>query len=190
MSVQEILRRLEASPVAIEGVEGLESGPQLLARVARWQDVLREVNAKRVAVRADNSPEWVALDLALLAEGILSVPVPDFFSAAQTEHVIESAGIDCWIDRSGVPEPFEVHNSVANHVIALREVFSQPLVPNGCAKITFTSGSTGAPKGVCLSAEHMMATATSLCDALKDVSVTRHACVLPFALLLENVAGI
>jgi len=56
--------------------------------------------------------------------------------------------------------------------------------------VTYTSGSTGAPKGVCLSAATLLETAHSVVDALRDVGVARHLCVLPLTLLLENTAGL
>ncbi|PNK59625.1 AMP-binding protein [Psychrobacter sp. FDAARGOS_221] len=71
-------------------------------------------------------------------------------------------------------------------------------------KVTYTSGSTGMPKGVCLGDETLMRIVTSLSDALSDTltdttqdviqskvgqSKAGHLSVLPFATLLENVAG-
>lgn len=83
-------------------------------------------------------------------------------------------------------------------------------------KVTYTSGSTGMPKGVCLSQDTLMRIVTSLSEALSDTlsdsdiansvcsnnsylntsdlvnSTTHfsHLSVLPFATLLENVAGV
>lgn len=75
-------------------------------------------------------------------------------------------------------------------------------------KVTYTSGSTGMPKGVCLSQDTLMRIVTSLSEALSDTltdnstnnddnfysnnSITHfsHLSVLPFATLLENVAGV
>jgi long-chain acyl-CoA synthetase len=64
------------------------------------------------------------------------------------------------------------------------------LMPIGTAKISFTSGSTGQPKGVCLAAAGLLDTAVAVEAALTDLPITRHLALLPLALLLENVAGL
>ena len=56
--------------------------------------------------------------------------------------------------------------------------------------IGFTSGSTGAPKGVCLSRDGLLDTARAVHERLADLPLERHLAVLPLALLLENVAGV
>lgn len=87
--------------------------------------------------------------------------------------------------------------------------FSQvnPTASEFC-KVTYTSGSTGMPKGVCLSQDTLMRIVTSLSEALSDtltdnsnnnddnfysnnpITHFSHLSVLPFATLLENVAGV
>jgi long-chain acyl-CoA synthetase len=62
-------------------------------------------------------------------------------------------------------------------------------LPKGTQKITFTSGTTGAPKGVCLSAEQQVAVAASIASTI-DVESPRHLCILPLSTLLENLAGV
>lgn len=66
----------------------------------------------------------------------------------------------------------------------------RPSLPVGTQKITFTSGTTGNPKGVCLTAAQQMTTVAGLAQVLGEVGVTRHLCLLPLAVLLENIAGI
>ena len=75
-------------------------------------------------------------------------------------------------------------------VLQRREVRHAPPLPPNTAKITFTSGTTGTPKGVCLDEGHQWRVAESIAGALRDVPIERHLCLLPLSLLLENVAGI
>lgn len=58
------------------------------------------------------------------------------------------------------------------------------------AKITFTSGTTGQPKGVCLSNQHLMHTTQALADAVSVLDIQRHLTVLPLTTLLENITGL
>ena len=58
------------------------------------------------------------------------------------------------------------------------------------AKITFTSGSTGTPKGVCLARVGIERTAEGLADTLGDLDIQSHLCIMPLAMLLENIAGV
>lgn len=71
-----------------------------------------------------------------------------------------------------------------------RSALRRQVLPAGTRKITFTSGSTGAPKGVCLSAQHQLTTAMSLSDATLELTIKKHLCVLPLSTLLENIAGV
>jgi len=59
-------------------------------------------------------------------------------------------------------------------------------VPPGTLKITYTSGTTGQPKGVCLDAEAQLAVAESLRQASRSCDVRQHLCVLPLATLLRQ----
>lgn len=147
-----------------------------------------------LAVLADNSPAWVAADLASLAVGKAHLPLPAFFSPEQLRHALDSAGADMLL--SDQPERLEAlglgFSRVADWegLVLLGRRIEPNALPRGTTKISFTSGSTGAPKGVCLRADGLLATARSLVTALDGLTLERHLSVLPLALLLENVAGV
>ncbi len=128
-----------------------------------------------VGLRMPNSIEWILWDLAALKTGILLVPLPPFFHEDQIRHVVRAAGIKEII----APEGF----------INTGELGYIP-VPDGTVKITFTSGTTGTPKGVCLSLKGMEDVAVSLIDVIGAEYAERHLSVMPLPILLENVAGV
>lgn len=156
----------------------------LLAAVTSRSRRLRGLGAQRVALALDNGIDWVLWDLAALHAGLVCVPVPGFFSAEQQRHVLDSAGIDCLIG-AGAPGFASVENDIYHRTVA------QPaeLHPSTC-KITYTSGTTGQPKGVCLDLAMQLAVADSLVKASASREVQRHLCILPLATLLENIAGV
>ncbi|MGV8844248.1 MAG: AMP-binding protein [Pseudomonas sp.] len=165
------------------------SYPQLLAEVNRRGAQLRKIGAQRVALALDNGIDWVLWDLAVLKAGLVCVPLPGFFSAAQQRHVLDSAGVDYLIG------PLSEHLAdwgfrEGAEGLQQREPTEIAELPAGTCKITYTSGTTGQPKGVCLDAETPLQVARSLCQASASCRVQRHLCVLPLATLLENLAGV
>jgi acyl-CoA synthetase (AMP-forming)/AMP-acid ligase II len=58
------------------------------------------------------------------------------------------------------------------------------------AKVTFTSGSTGTPRGVCLSRGHIENTLQALDRVVTPGTSCHHLLVLPLVTLLENIAGL
>jgi long-chain acyl-CoA synthetase len=171
-----------------------ESGRQLnyrevLQEVALRAERLRSAGCRRIAIALDNGLDWALWDLAVLEAGRVCVPLPAFFSPAQLAHVLHSAGIDTLI----ADDSRAFHNAgfgPAAGQLAQRAVEAPPALPPGTVKITYTSGTTGQPKGVCLDATAMLAVADSLWQATQPCSIERHLCVLPLATLLENIGGL
>jgi len=140
-----------------------------------------------VAVNLANGPAWVILDLALIRLGWPSLPLPSFFTPAQRDHAMEDAGATLLIEAAGTAGQMVV----AGEPIAVTPCPDPPVrLPEGTAKITYTSGTTGQPMGVCLSLAQMEAVAGSLVDTLGADYAGRHLPLLPLSILLENVAGL
>lgn len=176
---------------------------ELVAAIEQASAELRTASANTIALALDNSPLWAVLDLACLNVGKPVIPLPFFFSVEQIAHSIRDAGIDCVL--TDQPEAYQkllaaagieadvpiVHtvNAMAFSEIRLRNIVAQPL-PTGTLKVTYTSGTTGHPKGVCLGADALQQVAASLLAATRGTTSDRHVSVLPLATLLENLAGV
>ncbi|MGV3591303.1 MAG: AMP-binding protein [Gammaproteobacteria bacterium] len=169
----------------------------LLQRVQALAATLRALRVKRVALHADNGIGWVLTDLACQYAGIVCVPLPLFFTKQQALHTLQTCGIDALVTSS--PELFAAHFDAAQSAqqclgdhgltLLLQPSAREPQLPKDTGKVTFTSGSTGAPKGVCLSNAQLLQQAAALAQAV-DLRAPRHLCLLPLATLLENVAGV
>ena len=171
---------------------------------AQWQDavaqataLLRSQGVRVLATVLDNSPAFVALDEAALQLGLVHVPLPTFFTAEQMHHALAAVGADtlcvppaltaawpghAWTPVSVADEPF--------CVARLPEAAHAAAVHPGTVKVTFTSGTTGTPKGVCLSAQNLDTVVSGLVQAMAPLGITRHLSALPYGVLLENVAGV
>ena len=126
------------------------------------------------------------------------MPVPAYFTPDQMAHVLNDAGIDAVVtDQSATLAAlglgFAPAGVSARTGLALWRrpaAATRSRIPAGTVKITYTSGSTGEPKGVCLSAALLESVARSLAEATAGLALKRHLCLLPLPTLLENVAGI
>ena len=162
---------------------------QLLQEVDQRSKQLLDLGAQRVALALDNGIDWVLWDLAVLHAGLVCVPLPGFFSSSQQAHVLDSAGIDCLIGPTS-PLYDALGFSPSSAGLQQRPRAQVSELPAGTCKITYTSGTTGQPKGVCLDSATQLAVAQSLVQASASCAVERHLCVLPLATLLENIAGV
>ncbi len=197
--LEAISRRAQTSPdepLFIQS-DGSLAASEVLARVKELSLRVRSLDVSVIALLADNCTAWALLDIACQLEGIRIIPLPTFFSARQIRHLLHSAGVDIVFYQPQLAtclsavETVELPRCEALSQFALaRPVGVQPsLAPPGTGKITFTSGSTGEPKGVCLSFEQCLGVATSLSEAI-PVPNPRHLCVLPLSTLLENIGGL
>lgn len=177
------------SRIALSSGEQTVTYLKLLELVSERSERLRTLGAKRVALALDNGLDWILWDLAVLNAGLVCIPLPSFFSAAQQEHVLTSASVDCYIGKDADPIQALGFKPCAPD-IALRQIGESCALHPGTCKITYTSGTTGNPKGVCLDIAAQLAVADSLYQASLPCNIEIHLCVLPLATLLENLAGV
>lgn len=201
-----VLRALagaDPQAVALYGADCSVSYGALADSIRHAADHFLEDQPQVVGLAMDNGPAWAVIDLAALQASIPIVPLPAFFSPEQLVHAIADAGIDCLhTDRPELFErllaeagvPVQSRTECRIHAQAVTEFRLQQVhrvaLPHGTAKITYTSGTTGNPKGVCLSLQSMERVAQSLLEATAARPDDRHVSVLPLSTLLENIAGL
>lgn len=166
-------------------------------RVLNWVACLLKVGQSRgpIGLMIDNSPDWIAIDRASSMTGRALVPIPGFFTNDQVRHLLVKAGVDLLVtDQAPRFASFgferEPIATPTPELVFLKTGIEPANLPKTIQKITFTSGTTGQPKGVCLSLTHQLQVAQALVDASAGLDLSRHLCLLPFAVLLENIAGV
>jgi long-chain acyl-CoA synthetase len=165
------------------------SGRELLEQVGRVRAHLRRTGlqaGERCALLAPNSARWVAFNLALLAEGIIVVPL----YARQAPGELAAMMKDC-LPRFLFTSDLALGEAVAKVLPpqwsnsrrlvlfddVLQEAASDAAVPEGpnprtdtdLVTIIYTSGTSGEPKGVCLNVgnvTHILACARERFDLL------------------------
>ncbi len=170
----------------------------LLSEVEKTQHLIDEYSAS-IAMVMDNSPAWAVLDLAALNHQTALIPVPSFFSTSQTLHAVKDAGASTLItdnpDRltsifsDHIIQKFTIHIA-GKRLMVLRLNIKPKKRAASTVKITYTSGTTGQPKGVCLSEQAMFSVAQSIQTMVELDTHDQHLCVLPLSTLLENIAGL
>jgi long-chain acyl-CoA synthetase len=164
----ERLERARNSPVVCEVRDGRilpASGAELLAMVRRARFFVTTRGLKtgdRCALHAPNSIRWVALDLALMAEGIIVVPLDPRQVPHEIAAVIKDSApsLICFADSELARRISEAgFAAVAN--ASFDDVFegklestSPPIhhADHDAVTIVYTSGTSGEPKGVVLNA--------------------------------------
>lgn len=193
-----------AANIALEWPGGQISYAALLQQVDEAAQLLSEQDARVVAVDLENGPDWVVLDIAMMRSGICSIPLPPFFSGSQLVHVLNVSGADAVLTddptrlrqrTGGLPDGTEIPLNIAGRTVYWvrnrpAEASTTELIPNSVLKITFTSGTTGDPKGVMLSWAQIRAVVQSLADTVGMTAKDRHLALMPLAVLLENIAGV
>jgi len=176
------------------------------AALAAWLTASLPFGARpmKIGLVMQNSPEWVAADLALLATGAIEVPVPLAFAAPQAMHLLQGAEL-CLVDARGAarldawlataadgrqPPPMlrvDIDRLLAEPERALR---FDDTDPGRIAKIIHTSGTTSAPKGVMIRAGGLDDLLGSLRRRIAGGHFGRYLSVVPLSLLIEQVTAV
>lgn len=167
---------------------------------------LRETN--RTALWLPNCPEFVYAYFAILRLGAVCVPVNTMFKREEAKYVIENSGakvIFCSIDKIEDTEnilsradflkyiichPCPKENTIIlnySKLINSSEEFSRqvPIQETDVAEILYTSGTTGQPKGACLTHKNLI---SNINDCGKIIKLTKKDCVICLLPLFHSFA--
>ncbi|MGB6875526.1 MAG: AMP-binding protein [Candidatus Acidiferrales bacterium] len=167
--LERIFQRFRAAGdgVIMQEIRGGEivvaTGNDLLALIAKARGFLASAGLKkgeRCALLAPNSNRWAALDLALMAEGIVVVPLYARQAAGELAVMIRDSGASriCCENRDlreailrALPDAPPV--SLFDEIFAAQSELQAPpgpLGPTDAVTIIYTSGTSGEAKGVVL----------------------------------------
>lgn len=184
--------------IALTGHNAQLTYAQLATQINQLADWLVAQNIGRAGLWGENSIEWIVADLAAWQANITLVPLPRFFSAAQLQHVITDAQLSCLLvcgDITPVAKISDRKNSPLANIYLDDLANASNAAIADVTKITFTSGTTGSPKGVCLSTAALENVTLALAERIyaapdADKKLNCHLNLLPFSTLLENIAGV
>ena len=187
--LQEIFTQLEAAPDTTilqelrDGRIVLITGSELLEQVRKAQSFLAAQRLKkgdRCALLAHNGIRWVAMDLAIMAEGLIVVPLYARQAAEELVAMMKDCApaLICCGDaalRDGIAENW----SEAPPEFVFDQIFDRPggsaatveLADSDAVTIIYTSGTSGEAKGVVLCAgniAHMLSCTSGRLDLLME----------------------
>ncbi len=182
--------------VAVVGSRETLSWRMLSAEVISLADIL--MDSRTVGLLMANSPAWVIADFAAIQAELRHVPLPTFFSDLQLLHAIEDAGVDTIItdDPSRLEKLLSINQqqrlTIGGEQCTLISIADtrQRGKDKSPSKITYTSGSTGSPRGVSLQLDTIEAVTRSLRDAVSASEQDRALTLLPLSTLLENIGSV
>ncbi|WP_259754926.1 AMP-binding protein [Pseudomonas sp. GCEP-101] len=176
-----------AAQPAIRGLTGTIGYAQLLAEVEQREAWLRDQPPGPFVLGLENGAEALFWDLAALFAERPCVILPPFFSATQRLHCLMQTQATVALADDGFAEDLRAAGFTRGERFWERPAVVDAGLPAGTAKVTYTSGSTGSPKGVCLSAASLLCVARELEAASRPCGPTKNLAVLPLAVLLENL---
>ncbi len=144
----------------------------------------------RLGLLCDNTCTYVVAQLAAAFSGVTLVPLPGFFSDQQLSTLVHDAALDGIL----VEAHTEARAIRFNRPITRAVLHTEPAKPiefrSGFEMVIYTSGSSGAPKGVCHGEMQLEAAVRGLAAASTGSSKDSYFSILPLPMLLETICAI
>ena len=173
--IENLFAQLERSAgrVVLREIRGEQfvsvTGGELLDQIQRARACLRRfglVAGDRCAIVGANSIRWVVIDLALIAEGVIVVPLYSRQAPAELEAMMKDCQPRLVIAaaaklqealKGGLPSGTSsvLFDQVLEGVAAVTSLEPTPVSHKDIVKIIYTSGTSGEPKGVCLNVDNV-----------------------------------
>ena len=161
------------------------TGKELLALVQRGRSYIRKFGltaGDRCVLLGRNSVEWIAIDLGLMAEGIVVVPlyarqaIGELIGMMKDSQpslmVVGEGDLVKGVAREWKDRPHRVSSEEMLRIAPAREPAAEGPIPRAAGDlvtIIYTSGTSGEAKGVCLNVDnvtHMLRCTTERLDQL------------------------
>lgn len=146
--------------VAVAG-RGLSRG-ELLGAATAVAD--RVAGAGTVALHATASLETIVAVTGCLLAGTPVVPVPPDSGPTERDHLLRDSGAALLLDPGGAPEPADIPVVPVDAAQRSATTYPEPAA-DAVALVLYTSGTTGAPKGVPVTRAAIAADLDALADA-------------------------
>jgi HIP---CoA ligase len=149
----------------------------------------------RVAIWAPNSAEWIIAAFGLVTAGGVLVPVNTRFKAAEAGDIIARSGAKAVLVQKGflgldfTAPPGVPVIDLKSGFLASGDPFEREASPEDIADITFTSGTTGRPKGVLMAHSQTLRLYAEWCDLAGLREGDRYLIVNPFFHIFGYKAG-
>ena len=188
----------------------LFTAQDIAGMAARWQQAFRNhgfEKGDRIALCLKNGTTWVAIDMAALGMGLVTVPLYVNDNAANIAWcvsnsearllVLENARILDALRRADVHLPPIVCIQADSQVTTLENWLPKAgeefrvveAEPDSLATIVYTSGTTGLPKGVKLSHRNILSNIHAVLKAVELHATDRVLSVLPLSHMFERTCG-
>lgn len=162
----------------------------------------------RLAVQAENCPEWAILDWACQCLGVVLVPIYPSLTPEQSQYIVGNSGSKLVVAGSSelasktqhsASPPSMILKGHPDSISAAAEMDSMPedewirsiasINPNDLATIIYTSGTTGNPKGVMLEHRSPVFLNDRVTKTLPVDSQDTFFSFLPLSHVFERYAG-